>query len=176
MAKKKGLLATLVGGASKSRSKSRAKSKSRSAVSKARAPKSNTSTKKPSAKPTAKKSSGASKSSIAKKTEKRSFPNKFPFWARLKISKNRTTLVIDEAQAYNKKLKKDEDGFVHREAIHTKRKSYEEIKPNPDKNDPEPMYLKPPRKLPKRMFRPHEKDLDMPKHLQERYETNNKDK
>ena len=35
--------------------------------------------------------------------EKGVFPDKFPFWARLKISKNRTTLVIDEDKAKNKK-------------------------------------------------------------------------
>lgn len=80
------------------------------------------------------------------------FPKKFPFWARLKISKNRTTLVIDEDKALNKQTKKYEDGFVHREATHTYRKDFEKIEPNPDKNDKQPMYLKRPKKHPKRMF------------------------
>lgn len=103
------------------------------------------------------------------------FPNKFPFWARLKISKNRTTLVIDEDTVLDKKSKKMVDGFVHREAIHTQKSGdYEEIKPNPDKTDPTPMYLKRPRKLPKSLFKPHNKDLDMPEHLKARYERNNK--
>lgn len=121
-------------------------------------------------------SSSPAKAKTGKKTVVKTtvFPDKFPFWARLKISKNRTTLVIDEEPVVNKKTKKTEDGFVHRESIHTKKKDYEEIKPNPDKDDQEPMYLKRPRKLPKRMFKPHEKNLDMPKHLKEKYEKNNK--
>ena len=32
----------------------------------------------------------------------KSLPTKFPFWARLKISKHRTTLVIDEDMAMDK--------------------------------------------------------------------------
>ncbi len=102
------------------------------------------------------------------------FPSEFPFWARLKISKNRTTLVIDEERSINNKTKKVEDMFVHREAIHTKKKDYEEISPNPDPNDSEPMYLKRPSKLPKTLFNPHNKQLNMPKHLKERYSKNNK--
>ena len=109
-----------------------------------------------------------------RKSPKREFPKEFPFWARLKINKNRTTLVIDEAPARNKKTNKYEDGFVHRESIHTYKKDYEEVFPNPDRKDPKPMYLKRPTKLPKRMFKPHEKDLGMPKHLRERYKKNNK--
>ena len=114
--------------------------------------------------------------SYAKKAAnaKRELPKKFPFWARLKINKNRTTLVIDEEQYLDRRTKKIEDGYVHREATHTYRKDYEEIKPNPDRDDPEPMYLKRPRKHPKRMFSPHNKDLDMPDNLRERYEKNNK--
>lgn len=108
------------------------------------------------------------------KKNKREFPKSFPFWARLKISKKRTTLVIDEAPARNKKTGKYEDGFVHREAIHTHKRDYEEISPNPDKADPKPMYLKRPSKLPKRMFEPHNKKLDMPQYLRERYRGNNK--
>ena len=39
------------------------------------------------------------------------------------------------------------------------------------------MYLKGPRKIIKRLVKPHEKDLDMPEHLKTRYEkNNNKDK
>lgn len=106
--------------------------------------------------------------------KKKDFPKEFPFWARLKISKNRTTLVIDEDKVLNKKTKKYEDGFVHRESIHTEKKDYEKIYPNPDKSDPKPMYLKRPTKLPKQLFKVHEKNLSMPKHLKERYFKNNK--
>ena len=110
---------------------------------------------------------------------KKEFPKRFPFWARLKISKNRTTLVIDEEDAYNKKKKRFEEGFVHREAIHPNSdgsnvKGYERVFPNPDKADKKPMYLKRPSKLPKRMFVPHNKNLDMPKHLKEKYDKNNR--
>ena len=38
---------------------------------------------------------------------KNKFPKEFPFWARLKISKNRTTLIIDEEIVINKKSKKE---------------------------------------------------------------------
>ena len=123
------------------------------------------------------KRSYAVKSSTPKKSPK-TFPKKFPFWARLKISKKRTTLVIDEEEAYNKKKKRMEAGFVHREAIHPNEtgsnvKGYEKIEPNPDPNDKKPMYLKRPSKLPQRMFEPHNKDLNMPEHLKERYDKNN---
>lgn len=109
------------------------------------------------------------------------FPKKFPFWARLKIEKKRTTLVIDEVRAIDKKSKKMEDHFVHRESIHPKKdgknvKGYEKIEPNPDPTDKKPMYLKSPTKLPKKLFKPHNKKLDMPEHLKQRYEKNNKDK
>ena len=113
------------------------------------------------------------------KTDKMVFPNEFPFWARLKISKNRTTLVIDEEkEVYNKQKKRKEEGFVHREAIHPNEdgsnvKRYEKIDPNPDRTDNKPMYLKNPSKLPKVLFKPHNKDLDMPVHLRERYNKNN---
>lgn len=103
---------------------------------------------------------------------KKKFPKKFPFWARLRISKNRTTLVIDEEQGIDKKTKKEEDLFVHREATHTKGHG-EPIIPNPDRDDPDPMYLRSPRKLPKKLFIPHNKDLDMPEELKQRYEKNN---
>ena len=103
---------------------------------------------------------------------KKDFPKKFPFWARLRISKNRTTLVIDEEQGIDKKTKKEADLFVHREATHTKGHG-EPIIPNPDRDDPDPMYLRSPRKLPKKLFIPHNKDLDMPEELKQRYEKNN---
>lgn len=110
------------------------------------------------------------------KKNKKEFPEEFPFWARIKISKKRTTLVIDEDKALNKKTKKLEDGFVHREATSKYHKGFEEITPNPDKDKTESMYLKSPRKLPKRMFEPHNKNLSMPKHLKERYSKNNRKK
>ena len=108
--------------------------------------------------------------------KKETFPSKFPFWARLKISKNRTTLVIDEDIAYNKKKKKYEDGFVHREATHSYKKDYEEVKPNPDRKDSKPMYLKKPAKHPKVLFSLHNKSLLMPKSLIDRYSKNNNKK
>lgn len=99
---------------------------------------------------------------------------KFPFWARLKISKKRTTLIIDEEKHIDPKTKKIEDVFVNREATHKYRKDYECIKPNPDKDDKKEMYLKRPRKKPKRMFELHNKDLEMPEHLRIKYNKNNK--
>ena len=107
------------------------------------------------------------------------FPTKFPFWARLKIEKRRTTLVIDETIEANKKTQKVEEHFVHREVIHPKGdgsnvKGYELIKPNPDPLDEKDMYLKPPKKLPKRLIKPHNRVLNMPYSLKERYEKNNK--
>ncbi len=102
------------------------------------------------------------------------FPDEFPFWARLKISKNRTTLVIDETSVKNKKTGKTVEGFVHREATSQYHKGYEEIKPNPDKDKIDPMYLKSPRKIPKTLVKPHNKQLDIPDFLKERYKNNNK--
>lgn len=110
---------------------------------------------------------------VVEKKNKLTFPNRFPFWARLKISKNRTTLVIDEERSTDKRTKREEDMFVHREATSKYHKGLEEIKPNPDKSKKESMYLKRPTKLPKRMFSPHNKQFDMPKKLQERYDKNN---
>ena len=106
--------------------------------------------------------------------KKETFPSKFPFWARFKKNKNRTTLVIDEEFVKRKNSDKYDDCFVHREATHSYRKDYEEIKPNPDKDDSKPMYLKRPTKKPKKMFEPHNKNLRMPKHLKEKYLKNNK--
>lgn len=110
----------------------------------------------------------------SQKIEK-NFPDKFPFWGRLKIGKKRTTLIIDEEIVINKKTKKLEDGFVHREATSKYHKGFEEISPNPDKDKrPNSMYLKSPRKLPKRLLETHNKNLDMPKHLKDKYSKNNK--
>lgn len=108
----------------------------------------------------------------SQKQEKRNFP----FWGRLRFEKKRTTLVIDEEPVINKKTKIEEPGYVHREATHKEKKGFEKIYPNPDKTDPEPMYLKKPKKTPQRMIKPHNKNLDMPKHLKERYSKNNKKK
>lgn len=107
------------------------------------------------------------------KKQPKQFPTIFPFWARMKIGKNRTTLVIDEEKYLDRKTKKIEDGFVNREATHSYKKDYEEIKPNPDVSDKRPMYLKRPTKKPKRLFEPHNKKLNMPKHLKDRYDKNN---
>ncbi len=108
------------------------------------------------------------------KCGKKEFPNEFPFWARLKIGKKRTTLVIDEDKAFNKKTKKYEDGFVNREATHTFKKEYEKLFPNPDVDDKQPMYLRRPTKKPKRLFEPHNKKLNIPKCLRDRYDKNNR--
>lgn len=125
-------------------------------------------------KPAANKAAGKkTPSTKSKKKADLVFPDKFPFWARLKISKNRTTLVIDETKIEDKKTKKTEDAFVHREATHTKKKEFEEITPNPDKTDKNSMYLKKPSKLPKRLFKPHNKNLSMPNNLKARYDKNN---
>ena len=107
-------------------------------------------------------------------SKKNKFPDKFPFWARLKISKNRTTLVIDEEKVINKKSKKYEDGFVHREATSREHKGYEKIFPNPDTTKKDPMYLKSPRKVPKDLVKPHNKKLNMPKYLIDKYDKNNR--
>lgn len=106
-------------------------------------------------------------------SKKKEFPKTFPFWARFKPNKKRTTLVIDEDNYVDKKHNKMEPGFVHREATHSFRKDYEKIFPNPDPTDEEPMYLKRPTKKPKRMFEAHNKNLNMPKFLKDRYNKNN---
>jgi len=102
----------------------------------------------------------------------------FPFWARLKINKSRTTLVIDEEKSLNKKTNKIEDQFVHREATtpnddDARNKKYERISPNPDKTKKDDMLLKKPTKLPKILFKPHGRNLDMPKELKDKYDKNN---
>ena len=100
---------------------------------------------------------------------------RFPFWARLKINKNRTTLVIDEVDTINKKTNSIESGYIHRESIHVddeqvaRKKGYERIYPNPDRTDSRPMYLKKKSSLPKKLFKPHNKQLDMPSSLKNRY-------
>lgn len=99
---------------------------------------------------------------------------RFPFWARLKIGKRRTTLVIDEEVRFNNHVKKEEDGFVHREAQHPYKKGALKLDPNPDATDPYPMYLKSPSWLPKYLFMPHNKMLDIPKELIDKYDKNNK--
>ena len=108
------------------------------------------------------------------KKKKVTFPKKFPFWARLKIEKNRSTLVIDEAPAFNTKKKRMEDGFVHREATSKPGKGRELLTPNPLGDFEKEMYLKRPKTLPQRLFKPHSKQFAVPKHLRERYEKNNK--
>ncbi len=106
----------------------------------------------------------------------------FPFWARLRMGKWRTTLVIDEEKSLNNKTNKIEDQFVHREATtptddEARNKKFERISPNPDKTKAEDMLLKSPRKHPKHMFELHNKDMDMPKELKDKYDKNNhKDK
>lgn len=103
------------------------------------------------------------------------FPLKFPFWARFKPNKGRTTLVIDEEQDNKSNIQ-----FVHREAIHCTEDNryvlsgdYEKIYPNPDKTDKNPMYLKRPHKHSISVFEPHNKNLDMPEDLRQRYDKNN---
>ena len=71
------------------------------------------------------------------------------------------------------------EGFVHREATSPKDneardKKYERISPNPDKTKKDDMLLKSPSKLPKTMFISHNKNLDMPQHLKDKYDKNNK--
>lgn len=110
---------------------------------------------------------------LSNKIENNGFPQKFPFWARLKVFKNRTTLVVDEKVVANDSSNKQEEFYVHREATHTKGRG-EKIFPNPDKTDPLPMYLKSPRLLPKKLFVPHNGNLDMPDYLVELYKGNNK--
>ncbi len=105
---------------------------------------------------------------------KKEFPKEFPFWARFKPNKNRTTLVIDEERVFNEKIKKNEDMYVHREATHSYKSEFEKIFPNPDNSDKKPMYLKRPTKKPKRMFAPHNKNLNMPIYLKDKYSKNNK--
>ena len=99
----------------------------------------------------------------------------FPFWGILKIGKRRPTLVIDETtDAYDKQKKKMVDGFVHREATSQAGKNREKIFPNPDTKRSEPMYLKRPTTIPKRLIAPNDNNLNMPEDLRKRYEKNNK--
>lgn len=120
----------------------------------------------------------AIRASYAKRAQKDKTPphkaaGKFPFWGRLVLNKNRTTLVIDEDKAYDKVKHSEVDGFVHREATSVYHKGFEEVYPNPDSSKSEPMYLKSPRKVPKYMIVPHNKALNMPEELRQRYEKNN---
>ncbi|MDE6474347.1 MAG: hypothetical protein K2L70_04545 [Clostridia bacterium] len=122
------------------------------------------------------------KKQIVKKTDQ--FPKKFPFWARFKPNKNRPTLVIDEEKVKRKNSDIIDDCFVHRESIHgsdknrkyIESKDYEEIYPNPDPNDPDPMYLKRPQKDLKNKFSLIGKNFNMPENLKKRYEGNNNKK
>lgn len=122
----------------------------------------------------------ATKTSPSVKVTEKKFPDKFPFWARFKPNKGRTTLVIDEIQLKRNNSDVEDDYFVHREAIHCTEDNryvlsgdYEKISPNPDKTDKNPMYLKRPHKHRKRLFEPHNKNLDMPEDLRQRYDKNN---
>lgn len=98
---------------------------------------------------------------------RKEFPNDYPFWGRLRFGKRRTTLVIDEDLAFDKKKKVP--GFIHRESTHSYKKDYEKIDPNPDSSDNKLMYLKRPRKLPKNLIAANNKNLSMPNHLKDRY-------
>ncbi len=102
------------------------------------------------------------------------FPKKVPFWARLKIGGKHPSLIIDREMIVDRRNKKLVPGFVYRESTHSKDLGEEEIKPNPDKSDDSPMYLKGPEKKPQRLFKPMNKKLRMPKDLRERYQKNNK--
>lgn len=54
--------------------------------------------------------------------EKDEFPKEFPFWARIKICKNRPTLVIDETEVINKKTKNsNQDLFIEKLLIQRKK-------------------------------------------------------
>ena len=109
-------------------------------------------------------------------TNSKTFPKRFPFWARFKIGGNHPTLVIDEDQAWDKQYKRLTDGYVHREATHTKSRNNEEIKPNPNPMDKQPMYLKRPTKHPKKFFSSFNHDWEIPKELKDRYDKNNRKK
>ena len=47
--------------------------------------------------------------------EKSTFPEKVPFWTRMKVGGKHPALVIDREKVVNKKTKKEEPGFVYRE-------------------------------------------------------------
>lgn len=106
--------------------------------------------------------------------DKDGFPSDYPFWARLKIGKNRTTLIIDRSLVKDNTKTKLVLGFIHREATSKYKKDREKIYPNSDKTKKDPMYLKSPRSIPKNLVKKHNKNLDMPKHLKERYSKNKK--
>ena len=100
------------------------------------------------------------------------FPSDYPFWARLKIDKNRTTLIIDRDLVKDKNKEVLVPGFIHREATSKFKKDREKIYPNPDKTKKNPMYLKSPRSIPKSLIRKHNKNLEIPEYLKERYSKN----
>lgn len=132
------------------------------------------------------KNKGVSNSDFVQKKKpnpiRKKFPEEFPFWSRLKISKNRPTLVIDEDYAWDNVKNRYVDGFVHREVIHVdendikKQKKYELVRPNPDKDDKQDMYLKKPTSLPMILFKPIPQSFDMPKKFIEKYSKNNRKK
>ena len=69
-------------------------------------------------------------SAIKKEISKRMISQQsFCFWVRLKISKNRTTLIIGQDTVKNKKTNKIVAGFAHREATIKYHKGVEGIKP-----------------------------------------------
>lgn len=55
------------------------------------------------------------------------------------------------------------DGYVHHEATHAKSLNSEEINPNPNSTDKQPIYLKRPAKHPKNFFRSFNHDWKNPK-------------
>lgn len=57
------------------------------------------------------------------------------------------------------------DGYVHHEATHAKSLNSEEINPNPNSTDKQPIYLKRPAKHPKNFFRSFNHDWKNPKEL-----------
>lgn len=125
---------------------------------------------------------GSTRKQTAKKNDLTKKHPKFPFWARLRLGKWRTTLVIDEEIALNNKTNKVEEQFVHREATsptedEKRNKKYERISPNPDKDKAKEgidMLLKRPTKHSKHKFEIHNKNLEMPQHLKDKYDKNNK--
>lgn len=120
------------------------------------------------------KKSKTGKKSVDSKSRKQSIPDRFPWWGRMKIAKQRPTLVIDKDKVRNKKNGKVVDAYVHREVTHSFKKQYEKVDPNPDRTDPRPMYLKNPRKVPMGMIRPDNKNWEILRNLRERYAKNNK--
>lgn len=74
------------------------------------------------------------------------------------------------------KIKRMEEGFVHREVTHTKKQDYLPVIPNPNKKDKTPLYLKAPQKKPKRLFKPLKENWTIPKNIEKMYDKNNNKK